>query len=41
MDKNYIATFNKPSLHFNTKLYTGSGATQTIIGLVFNESVLD
>ena len=29
------ATFNKPSLHFNTKLYTGSGSTQTITGLGF------
>ena len=29
------ATFNKPSLHFNTKLYTNSGITQTIGGLGF------
>jgi len=29
------ATFNKPSLHFNTKLYTGNGGTQSITGVGF------
>ena len=27
------ATFNKPSLHFNTKLYTGNGSTNAITGV--------
>jgi len=29
------STISKPSLHFNTKLYTGTGATQSITGLGF------
>ena len=28
-------TINKPSLHFNTKLYTGNGGTQSITGVGF------
>ena len=28
-------TINKPSLHFNTKLYTGTGSQQTISGVGF------
>ena len=29
------ATISKPSLHYNTKLYTGNGSTQSITGLGF------
>ena len=29
------STISKPSLHFNTKLYTGNGGTQTISGVGF------
>ena len=29
------ATISKPSLHFNTKLYTGNGGTQSITGVGF------
>jgi hypothetical protein len=29
------ATFNKPSLQFNTKLYTGNGGTQSVTGVGF------
>ena len=29
------ATFNKPSLYFNTKLYTGTGSAQSITGVGF------
>ena len=29
------ATITKPSLHFNTKLYTGNGSTQSITGVGF------
>ena len=30
-----MAQINKPSLHFNTKLYTGNGSTQSITGVGF------
>ena len=30
-----FTTINKSSAHFNTKLYTGNGSTQTISGLNF------
>ena len=29
------ATFNKPSLHFNTKLYTGTGSSNAVTGIGF------
>ena len=29
------ASISKPSLHFNTKLYTGNGGTQSITGVGF------
>ena len=29
------STISKPSLHFNTKLYTGNGGTQSITGVGF------
>ena len=29
------ATFNKPSLHFNTKLFTGTGSSQAVTGVGF------
>ena len=30
-----ITTINKPNLHFNTKLYTGNGSTQSLTGVGF------
>ena len=30
-----MAQIDKPSLHFNTKLYTGNGSTQNITGVGF------
>ena len=29
------SAINKPGLHFNTKLYTGNGSTQSITGVGF------
>jgi hypothetical protein len=34
------ATFNKPSLHFNTKLYTGNGGTNAITGVGFQPDMV-
>ena len=30
-----MAQIDKPNLHFNTKLYTGNGSTQSITGVNF------
>ena len=34
------STISKPSLHFNTKLYTGNGSTQNITGLDFQPDLI-
>ena len=33
-------TINKPSLHFNTKLYSGNGGTQSITGVGFQPDLI-
>ena len=33
-------TINKPSEHFNTKLYTGNGSTQSITGVGFQPDMV-
>ena len=34
------AAISKPSLHFNTKLYTGNGGTQSITGVGFQPDMV-
>ena len=33
------STISKPSLYFNTKLYTGNGGTQSITGVNFESDM--